>query len=281
MAQITVVGSINLDLVANTPRLPRPGETIGASGFRRHPGGKGANQALAARRAGSDVYLVGAVGDDGLGEEALTLIRAAEVDTTAVEVVEGPTGIAMITVADNGENQIVVVPGANESVTVHAPTVRSADLVLCQLEVPVPVVEEAAGETRGLFCLNAAPASSVPTELLERADVVVVNETERDLLAEELRAVSGLVVVTLGPAGAKAYRSARLVAEARPPSVRSVDTVGAGDAFVGGLVTKLAEGTSISHALRWGCAAGAIAVTRRGAQPSMPESSEVDSMVGV
>lgn len=279
MASIAVVGSINLDLVATAPRLPRPGETIAATAFDRHPGGKGANQALAARRAGAHVAMVGAVGDDGLADEALALLRDGGVDTSTVSMVGGPTGLALITVAEDGENQIVVVPGANASVAVHGPTVRGADLVLCQLEIPSTVVGEAAGAAGGLFCLNAAPASPLAEEVLGRADVIVVNETERDLLSDELRGVTALVVVTMGPAGAKAFRSGRLVAEAHPPAVDAIDTVGAGDAFVGGFAARLAEGASIARALEWGCVAGAIAVTRRGAQPSLPEAGEVAAMM--
>lgn len=281
MPTVTVVGSINLDLVATCRRLPRAGETVSAEHFTRHPGGKGANQALAARRAGADVRLVGAVGHESNADEALALLRSFGVDLERVSVVDRPTGLAMIAVDGDGENQIVVVPGANAALAPDQVGRLDGDAILCQLEIPMETVEAAARETRGLFCLNAAPAADVSDPVLERADLIVVNETERDVLGDRLRGIRALVVVTLGAAGARAYRSGRLVAEAHPPSVVAVDTVGAGDAFVGGLVTKLADGISVGEALRWACAAGALATTRPGAQPSLPDAGDVDAVVAM
>ena len=276
--RVTVVGSINVDLVATCDRLPRPGETLSAISFERHPGGKGANQALACRRFGADVRLVGAVGEDGLADDATRLLREAGVDLNGLAAVPGPTGLALITVGGDGENQIVVVPGANAFVD---PTGSDdADLVLCQLEIPMGAVERVAATTSGLFCLNAAPAADVPTAVMARADIVIVNETERDVLGPALTEAPGLVVVTLGAHGAEAYRAGRLVAQARPPAVDPVDTVGAGDAFVGAFVTKSAAGVPVAPALEWACAAAALATTRRGAQAAIPDRSEVDQVVG-
>lgn len=275
MPTVTVVGSVNLDLVARCPQLPRPGETITAESFARFPGGKGANQALAAKRAGSDVSLIGAVGADSDAEEALALLVEAGVDLSGVRRVDAPTGLALITVGESGENQIVVVPGANHLLATDMIDIGATDAVLCQLEIPMDAVVAAAERTQGLFCVNAAPATALPAEVLERADVLIVNETERDLLSDQLADTGALVVVTLGAAGAKAFRGGRVVAEVQPPPVDPVDTVGAGDAFCGALVTALAGGTTVAAALRYGCIAGALATTRQGAQPSLPTAAEI------
>lgn len=275
MSTVTVVGSVNLDLVARCPQLPRPGETITAESFARFPGGKGANQALAAKRAGSDVSLIGAVGEDSDAEEALALLVEAGVDLSGVRRVDAPTGLALITVGESGENQIVVVPGANHLLATDMIDIGATDAVLCQLEIPMDAVVAAAERTQGLFCVNAAPATALPAEVLERADVLIVNETERDLLSDQLADTGALVVVTLGAAGAKAFRGGRVVAEVQPPPVDPVDTVGAGDAFCGALVTALAGGTTVAAALRYGCIAGALATTRQGAQPSLPTAAEI------
>lgn len=275
MPTVTVVGSVNLDLVARCPQLPRPGETITAESFARFPGGKGANQALAAKRAGSDVSLIGAVGEDSDAEEALALVVEAGVDLSGVRRVDAPTGLALITVGESGENQIVVVPGANHLLATDMIDIGATDAVLCQLEIPMDAVVAAAERTQGLFCVNAAPATALPAEVLERADVLIVNETERDLLSDQLADTGALVVVTLGAAGAKAFRGGRVVAEVQPPPVDPVDTVGAGDAFCGALVTALAGGTTVAAALRYGCIAGALATTRQGAQPSLPTAAEI------
>ncbi|MGA7271116.1 MAG: ribokinase [Acidimicrobiia bacterium] len=280
MPAITVVGSTNLDLVATTSRLPKPGETVIASDLGRYPGGKGANQALAARRAGSQVALIAAVGNDPVAQEALHVLQESGVDLSGLVVTSDPTGTALVTVDEKGENQIVVFPGANASLAPEHVRVSAADIVLCQLEIPMETVA-AAASTEGLFCLNAAPASTVPDEIMDKVDLLIVNEVERDTLGESLRNLSALVVVTMGAAGAKAFRSGRLVAEAHPPPVVSVDTVGAGDAFCGALVTALAFERSVASALEWACAAGALATTRRGAQPSLPMAKEIDAAAGL
>lgn len=248
-----------------------------ASDWQRFPGGKGANQALAARRAGANVTLVAAVGDDPEARQALRLLRDDGVDLSRLQVTPAPTGLALISVDSAGDNQIVVVPGANAALSSAPIDVAGADAVLTQLEIPMEAVTAAARTATGLFCLNAAPAGPVDAEVLDRADVIVVNESERDALAETLGRVAGLVVVTLGAAGARAYRSRRLVAEAQPPPVDPLDTVGAGDAFCGSLVTALAAGAGVEQALIWGVTAGALATTRRGAQPSLPTRDEIEA----
>lgn len=281
MSRITVVGSVNLDLVARAPHLPQPGETVTGADLERHPGGKGANQALAAHRLGAEVSLVARVGEDVFADEALTLLRAEGVDLTAVEARPGaPTGIALIVVAADGENQIVVAPGANRLLDAGEVDVAGAEAVVCQLEVPIEAVAAAVETAMGLVCINAAPAAAVPPALLQRADVVVVNETEHRVLADGLSACRGLVVTTLGAAGAVAHRGGHEVARAGPPAVEAVDTVGAGDAFVAALVVALLEGRGEADALGWACAAGAAATSRPGAQPSLPTREEVEEVMG-
>lgn len=277
MPAITVVGSVNLDLVATCHHLPRPGETITAIASHRYPGGKGANQALAAQRAGSDVTLIAAIGNDGEAAEATSLLHESGMDLSRLVTSTQPTGTAMITVDERGENQIVVVQGANSSLSSDDVDTAGADVVLCQLEIPMQAVSRAVNDASGLVCFNAAPPASVPDHVLARTDVIIVNEMERDEMSEQLADTSALVVVTLGAAGAKAYRGSRQVAEASPPPVIPIDTVGAGDAFCGALVTALAREFSVAAALRWACAAGALATTRQGAQPSLPTADEIDA----
>jgi ribokinase len=269
--RVCVVGSINLDLVARCERLPRPGETLTGAAFERVPGGKGANQAVAAARLGAAVRMVGCVGNDPFAEEALAALREAGVDLD-VAVVEEPTGVALILVDAAGENQIVVAPGANARVS--AGGVEPGGAVLCQLEIPLEAVVEAA-ERAELFCLNAAPAKAVPPALLRRAGLVVVNRFELEALAE----TPALVALTLGAEGAVLLERGKETARAAPPQVEAVDGTGAGDAFTACLLVSLLEGRDREEALRRACAAGAIAASRPGAQPSLPTAGEVDAIL--
>ncbi len=275
--RITVVGSVNLDLVAFCERLPRAGETLTAAEFERVPGGKGANQAVAAARLGADVRFVGCVGDDDLGRLAVTGLADAGVDLTALRVVaDEPTGLALIVVA-GGENQIVVAPGANRHLRPHDVDVEGADAVLCQLEIPIETVAEAGARAPHMFCLNAAPARPVPAETLARANLIVANSFELDVLGSS--PLGGLFALTLGSDGALLLEGGEEVARATPPSVVAVDGTAAGDAFCACLVVSLLEGRSREEALARACAAGAIAASRPGAQPSLPTADEVDALV--
>lgn len=281
MSSISVVGSINLDLVVSASRLPRPGETLTDGAFAQHPGGKGANQALAARRLGSDVRLIARVGADTNRELALSLLQAEGVDLGGVTVdPELPTGVAVIIVAANGENQIVVAPGANRSLSADDVSVAGADAVICQLEIPDEGVIAAAEQATGLFCLNAAPARMVPRELLDRADVVIVNETEWLALEHVLVSGNALVLVTQGADGAIALKRGSELAREGSPTVDVVDTVGAGDAFVAAFTTAFVEGQSLERSLATACVAGALATTRPGAQPSLPTREAVAALGG-
>jgi ribokinase len=265
---LTVVGSINLDLVARVERLPQPGETLTGASLERIPGGKGANQAVAAARIGAEVTLVGAVGTDAFADGALDGIAREGIRLIVDR--RGETGIALILVGRVGENQIVVVPGANatvEPVTVDGP-------VLCQLEIPIEAVE-AAAQGDGPFFLNAAPAKPIPSNLVERCDLVIVNRYELEALPVPPR----LTALTLGEEGAVLLENGREIARARPPRVDAVDGTAAGDAFTGCLVVSILEGRDHEEALQRACVAGAIAASRFGARPSLPTAAEVDAML--
>jgi ribokinase len=261
--ELTVVGSINLDLVARVERLPRAGETLVGQDFVRVPGGKGANQAVAAARLGARVRMVGAVGDDPLAEEALEGLREAGVELELARI--GTTGIALILVDDTGENQIVVVPGANALVSPTSP----GGAVLCQLEVPDDVVH-AAAEGATFFALNAAPARPIDLE----PDLLIVNRLEHEVVSR-----GTLVAVTYGAEGAALFEGRQEVARAAPPRVHAVDGTAAGDAFAACLVVSLLEGRERGEALARACAAGAAAASRFGAQPSLPSADEVEAIL--
>jgi ribokinase len=266
--RIVVVGSVNLDLVVRVARLPQPGETVGGGTFARVPGGKGANQAVACARLGADVTMIAAVGRDPFADEALAGLREAGV---ALELAESdaPTGVAVIQVDDDGETTIAVASGANAAVRVGE--LRPHDAVLCQLEVPDEAVLAAWEACTGLFCLNAAPARPIAVD----PDLTVVNRHE----LESLQRRDGLVALTLGAEGAVLLDEGDEVARAAPPTVEAVDGTAAGDAFTGCLLVSLLEGRPEDEALQRACAAGALAASRFGAQPSLPTAAEVDAIV--
>jgi ribokinase len=267
--RLTVVGSINLDLVARCERLPEPGETVTDASFERVPGGKGANQAVAAARLGADVRMIGAVGSDSYAEEALEALAAANVELE-LQRVDASTGVALILVDAAGENEIVVAPGANAMLS----STPASGAVLSQLEIPLDAVEAAASGAE-FFCLNAAPAKPVPPPLVRRSDLVVVNRYELDALSETPR----LAALTLGAEGAVLLEDGEEVVHARPPRVDAVDGTAAGDAFTACLVVSLLEDRDREEALRRACAAGALAASRPGAQPSLPTGAEVDEIL--
>ncbi|MFD6445582.1 ribokinase [Promicromonospora sp. NPDC060204] len=295
--QVVVVGSANVDLVVDVPRHPAGGETILGGDLRRTPGGKGANQAVAAARAGgADTTFVGALGQDESAELLLASLGGAGVRTDVVDRVDAPTGTALITVSPDGENAIVVAPGANSRVRVGAAQARriaAADVVLAQLEIPLDTVIAAARERRAgaLFVLNAAPSRDLPDALWDQLDVLVVNEHEAaDLagpgvganpedLAAALLARVPAVVVTLGAAGSLVARRGAEPVLVPAAEVAAVDTTGAGDTYCGVLAASLAgsglAGSGLLQAARLAGAAGALAVTRPGAQDAVPDAADV------
>ncbi len=278
--KITVVGSINLDFVASGRFLPRPGETVTGATLARHPGGKGANQALAARRLGADVSLTGCVGDDEMAGAAMALLMAHGVELSGIETdIAEPTGVALIAVDDEGENQIVVCAGANHRVTPEQLPARIDCPLIVQLELPIATVEAAVGRATEFVCVNLAPAAPVSDQLLRRAVLLIVNEVEAAFYGDMLHHGGGRVVVTEGARGAVMYQRGQELARATPPRVTAVDATGAGDAFVGAICVALLEGMEAEDALRFACAAGALAATRSGAQPSLPTRAEVEAII--
>jgi ribokinase len=267
--KLTVVGSINLDLVVNAERLPRAGETVTSATFSRGPGGKGANQAVAAARLGAEVTMVGCVGHDGVATEALVGLRGAGVRDGWITRGTS-TGVALITVDAEGETTIVVAPGANALLGPEDVDVAGADAVLCQQEIPAETVLRAA-ELAPRFFLNAAPARGQAPA----AELTIVNRLELEALGER----EGLVCLTLGAEGAVLIEDGVQVAWAEPPAVQAVDGTGAGDAFSACLVVSLLEGRDRNESLRRACVAGALAASRPGAQSSFPTTEEVDALL--
>lgn len=291
---ITVFGSINIDLIAHAARMPSPGETVAGSAFAIAAGGKGANQALAARRAGSVVTMTGAVGRDVFATPALALLEEAGVDLSHVRQTEDPTGTALITVSFDGENTIVVIAGANGALT--EADARDAikrcgnnDTLLVQLEIPAKAVETALLEAKKAnvrTILTVAPLTTDALRLAKLADIVIANETEfallsgRDCFSEDalmrLHEETGRsFVVTLGARGAIAISDGILV-RAEGLKITPVDTVGAGDTFSGYLAAALDNGADLQEALRRAAVAGSLACLREGAQPSIPDRAAVD-----
>jgi ribokinase len=290
--RVVVVGSANMDLVATAPTLPAPGQTVLGRAFTTVAGGKGANQAVAAARAGAACAMIGAVGDDAFGATLRDGLRGAGVDTTLVRTAPGASGVALIAVGGDGENQIVVVPGANGALTGlderDLATIRGADVLMAQLEVPLATVAEAARAARAAgatVLLNAAPARPLPAQLLSTVDILLVNEGEARTVAgrddgvlEALLELVPRVVLTLGARGA-AYADrdgTRLSASA--PTVSTVDTTAAGDAFAGAFAVGWAESRPVGEALRWACAAGAACVRTLGAAGSLPSRAQIDEL---
>ncbi len=266
--RITVVGSVNLDLVARCDTLPRPGETVSGATLERFPGGKGANQAVACARLGATVRMVAAVGRDAFADEALIGLREAGVELD-LHVVDQPTGIALITVDAEGETTIVVSPGANARVEDFE--LPPSDAVLCQQEIPDAAIVAAWEQATGMFCLNAAPARRIPVD----PDLAIVNRYELESLAR----TDGLVALTLGAEGAVLLDDGEEIVRVEPPLVDVVDGTAAGDAFAACLVVSLLEGRDEEESLTRACAAGALAVSRLGAQPSLPTAAEIDAIL--
>ena len=296
---VTVVGSLNEDVLLAVDRLPGRGETVTARATTLAPGGKGANQAAAAGRLGPGVHMVGRIGDDDAGTRQLAALAEARVNVSRVHRTPGvPTGSATIPVEDgSGENLIVVVPGANARLTgedADVDPVRRADVVLLQLEVPLSAVTAAAAVATGTVVLTPAPSRPLPAELLGRVDVLVPNEHELGVLAgaapgqrspAELaalaRAVTGAaVVVTLGSRGALVVPPEGVALLQPPPRVTAVDTTGAGDCFSGALAQGLAAGAALPEAVRFAVAAAALSTTGRGARAALPDEPAVRALLG-
>ena len=282
MFDVCVVGSANLDLVATVDRLPGPGETVPGSSFAEYPGGKGLNQAVAAARAGASVAFVGAVGHDGAAATLRAVMADDGIDSSHVNTSGTATGRALIGVAASGENSIIVIAGANGTVTAHE--VPAARVMLTQLEVPLAAVERAltAGRAAGtITVLNPAPVQPIDAAILQWCDIVVPNEHEVELLGgvDKLLAFGArAVVVTLGSRGSDLH-TADGVVHIDSFSVVPIDTTGAGDTFSGSLCARLAAGDDLPTALRFASAAGALCTTVAGAVPSIPRRAAVEALL--
>jgi ribokinase len=270
--RIAVVGSINADLVVQMPKLPGRGETVSSSEPAWFPGGKGANQAVAAARMGGNVFMFGAVGADEPGHMCLSALKQSGVNVEAVIEVSSPTSTALVMVEHSGENQIVVADGANQHASFDSTQISVADAVVVQFEIPESVIVEVGKAANGIFCVNAAPVRKLSDELASLIDVLIVNEHEFAQLGEPKL---GLVIVTAGAKEVVAYQNGEAVAKTQPPKVEALDTVGAGDTFVGAFVVAYASGKSISDSLDLACAASALSTLKLGAQSGMPTASEV------
>ena len=280
---MVVLGSINMDLVVKVPRLPRPGDTVLGERLLTIPGGKGANQAVAAARLGAKVKMVGRVGRDQFGEPLLAGLRDDGVDVMGVGVsTSSPSGAALIVVEEGGENTVTVAPGANgdlgEREVTRVRGMKHGDVLVMQLEIPLATVlgaVDAAHDAGARVVLNAAPSSQLMDRELPDVEVLVVNEREcEDLGVIKRHSGRGALVVTLGPAGSMLYENGRKV-HVEPRRVEAVDATAAGDAFVGALAFSIARGDSLLDAVRLGNAAGAVAATRLGARPSLPYARDL------
>jgi ribokinase len=302
MPNIVVVGSLNADLVVRAPRFPQPGETISGEDLKIIPGGKGANQSVAAARQGASVTMVGRVGNDSFGPELIHNLKQNRVDTSHVQIdSQAATGTATIIVDANGQNSIVLSPGGNGRVSaadVNQVSFSDYKLLLLQLEIPLEPVLAAAqrAKEQGLqVVLNPAPARDLPEELIALADFIVPNEGELSLLTGQpvhnlssaesaakmlLARGAQTVIVTLGANGALIVNN-EVTKHIPSFQVDVVDTTAAGDAFIGGFAAKLLESGGLQDAVRYGCACGALAATKFGAQPSMPTTEEVEGVMSL
>ena len=296
MYDVVVVGSLNLDTTVRVPRLPAPGETVLGGNTATDTGGKGANQAVATARLGRRVAMVGAVGDDAAAGRLCEALLASGVDVTHLVTVDRPTGSAYIAVDDDGENMIVVDPGANGRLAPeHLPAgvLESTAVMLLQHEIPAPTVAAAVERAGGTVILNPAPGRPVSAGVLSKVTVLVPNATELAILtggvvprspdeaAARAAAVvgPGAVVVTLGARGAVVVENGSDT-HVPAPAVDAVDPTAAGDAFCGGLADALVGGASLVDAVRWAVRVGAVTVTRPGAQSSLPTKDEVEALEG-
>ena len=301
-AKVVVVGSLNMDLVTRASRLPRAGETLIGQTFSTVPGGKGANQAVASARLGADVAMIGCVGSDAYGTQLRDALLVEGIDCQAVSRVDGSSGVALIVVDDSSQNAIVIVAGSNGELTPASlqafdAVLQSADVVVCQLEVPMDTVGYTLKRGRELgkiVILNPAPASApLPADWYASIDYLIPNESEATALSgitvdsldsaksaatHLIKAGAGKVIITLGSEGAL-FTDGSTFEHLLAPKVKAVDTTAAGDTFVGGFAAALASGKSEAEAIRFGQVAAALSVTRAGAQPSIPTLHDVQGFV--
>lgn len=275
---LTVLGSVNLDLIVQVQQLPKAGETVTGGAYTALPGGKGANVAVAAKRLGAETEIMAAVGSDDYAVQALVNLEKEGVYLDAVRRVNAHTGLAFITVSADGENQIAVASGANAAYAPADVPKLCSDVLITQFEIPTATIESALEGYTGFVAVNASPVRSGVEAILERADLIILNEGEA--AQYDLSNHSGLVAVTLGARGAELRRGGDVIASATPPKIDVVDSTGAGDAFAAALTVALAEKQSEQAALEFACAVGALTTTKLGTQTASPKRADVDALLG-
>jgi len=274
---LTVLGSVNLDLIVQVKDLPKAGETVTGGTYTALPGGKGANVAVAAKRLGAETEIMAAVGDDDYAAQALVNLEREGVYLDAVRRVDAHTGLAFISVSEDGENQIAVASGANAAYTPEDVPKLCSDVLITQFEIPTAVIEGALREYAGFVAVNASPVRSGVDTILKRADLIIVNEGEA--AHYDLSGHKGLIAVTLGARGARLLKNGKMIAEAVSPKIEVVDTTGAGDAFAAALTIALAENQEPRAALEFACAVGALTTAKLGTQTASPTRAEVDAFL--
>jgi len=277
---VTVLGSLNLDLIVQTGSLPKAGETVTGGAFTSLPGGKGANVAVAAQRLGAQVQFIAAHGADDYARQALKYLKDSGADLSALVALEAEhTGVAFINVAADGENQIAVASGANAALKPeHIPPLTSS-AIITQFEIPTATILAAIKDYEGFVSLNASPVMDAPAAIFERADLIIVNEGEYAAYETVLNDYQGLLAITLGGRGARLLKAHEIIAQAAPPAVDVVDTTGAGDSFAAALTTALLEGQSPQDALKFACIVGALTTTRLGTQTATPNRAAVNAIL--
>ncbi len=275
---LTVLGSVNLDLIVQVADLPQPGETVTGGIYTALPGGKGANVAVAAKRLGAETEIMAAVGNDDYAAQALVNLEKEGVYLDAVRRVDAHTGLAFITVSADGENQIAVASGANAAYAPQDVPKLCSNVLITQFEIPTATIEGALEGYNGFVTVNASPVRTGVDAILKRADLIIVNEGEA--AQYDLKNYAGLVAITLGAKGAEMRIGNKVLARAAPPKVNVIDTTGAGDAFAAGLTVALAEKQSPQDALDFACAVGALTTTKLGTQTASPIRAQVDALLG-
>lgn len=280
ISTLCALGSVNLDLIIQTAKLPQAGETVTQGLFHSLPGGKGANTAFAAQQLGAEVSLVAMVGQDAYASEALKGVKKIGVNLQNILThPTAPTGVAFINVSEEGENQIAVASGANMEFSAKDLPPLNYDAILTQFEIPVDTIAAAINGFNGFVAVNASPVTDEVVKVIPRADLIIVNQGEYEAFQEVFKDYQGFLAITLGAAGAVLRKGADIIAEAQPPKVDVVDTTGAGDAFAAALTIALMEGQSPSSALRFACIVGALTTTKIGTQTAAPHRQEVEALL--
>ena len=302
MKNICVIGSLNMDLVVNVDKMPKPGQTIIGSNFKEVPGGKGANQAVAMARLNGNVSMIGKVGEDGFGQTLINSLKNDKVDTTYIKTTKGATGVALITVDNNAQNSIVVSPGANfevkeEDIDNNIESIKNSDIVVLQLETPLNTIKYALKKSKELnkyTILNPAPALKLDDEIIKNVDLLTPNETELEIISgvsieteEDIQKAAQIMIekgvkeliVTLGSKGSLYINKEKSIFK-KAYKVEAVDTTAAGDSYTAALAVALSKDKNIEEAMDFASKVGALSVLKEGAQSSLPTLEDVENFRG-